>query len=82
MTRTTITAVANAIKAGVQSHYSLPNRATMLEQISEMFLDMAASLEMESTDPETDRCTDERKAKYAALLGGLSSQLDPDNAPS
>ena len=54
----------------------------MLEQISEMFLDMAASLEMESTDPETDRCTDERKAKYAALLGGLSSQLDPANAPS
>ena len=31
--------VANAIKAGVQSHYSLPNRATMLERIADMFLD-------------------------------------------
>jgi len=82
MTRTTITAVANAIKAGVQSHYSLPNRATMLERIAEVFLDMAVSLEMESTDPLTGLCMDERKAKYAALLDGLSSQLDPDNAPS
>lgn len=82
MTRTTITAIAHAIKAGVRAHYAASDQAATLERLSELLLDMAASLEMEAADPQTHSCVDRRKARYADLLGELGWQVEPNNAES
>ena len=74
--RTTTIAIANALRKGVEANFAPENQAAELERICELLLDMAASLEMNSIDPETGVSVPGHKATYAALLGDLGWQLD------
>ena len=72
----TIQGVANAIKAGVKANYEPQNQAAELERLSELFLEMAASVEMHNVDPATGLPSSERQSRYAAMLGDLGWLLD------
>ena len=72
----TTQAIANAIKAGVQANFAPPNQAAELERISDLFLEMAASVEMHNIDQATGLPTSEKQERYAAILGDLGYLLD------
>lgn len=72
----TLIAVSNALRAGIEANFSPPNQVEELEKLSDLLLEMAASLEMHAIDPETGLHSDERRMKYAQLLGELGWLLD------
>jgi len=67
--RLTTIAVANALRKGVEANFAPTNQAAELEKLSELLLDMAASLEMTAPD-------DERTMKYARILSEVGGLLD------
>ena len=77
--RTTVLAVVNALKAGVEANFEPSNQAEELEKLSELLLDMAASLEMDSIVDHTgvrDPADPHKKMKYSNLLGEIGWGLD------
>jgi len=72
----TLIAISNALRAGIEANFAPPNQAKELEKLSDLLLEMAASLEMHAIDPETGLHADERRMKYAQLLGELGWLLD------
>jgi hypothetical protein len=67
--RLTTLAVANALRKGVEANFTPANQVAELEKLSDLLIDMAASLEM--TDPE-----DERTMKYARILSEVGGWLE------
>lgn len=76
MQATTIKGIANAIMAGVKANYNPQNQAAELERLSELFLEMAASIEMHNIDPATGLPSSQQQSRYAAMLGDLGWLLD------
>jgi len=74
--KTTTIAVVNALRAGVEANFAPPDQAAELEKLSDLLLEMAASLEMHAINPETGLPADERSMRYASLLGELGWVLD------
>ena len=67
--RITTIAVANALRKGVEANFAPTNQAAELEKLSDLLLDMAASLEM--ADPN-----DQKAMKYARLLSEVGCLLE------
>ena len=76
--RTTTMMIALAIKAAVYNQEDASDPAARLEQISEMFLDMAADLEACATDPNMAMTADRQAMEFAYLLGDLGTELEPN----
>jgi len=76
MQATTIKGIANAIMAGVKAYYEPQNQAAELERLSELFLEMAASVEMHNIDTKTGLPSSMQQSRYAAMLGDLGWLLD------
>jgi len=69
MNRLTTLAVANALRKGVEANFAPANQVAELEKLSDLLIDMAASLEM--SDPE-----DQKAMKYARLLSEVGELLE------
>lgn len=82
--RTTTVAVANAIRMGVQANFEPKNQADAIEKLSEMFLEMAASIEMDMIVDHVGLADPDKKkeAKYSDLLGEIGWSLDRELVPS
>ncbi|MFO7902987.1 MAG: hypothetical protein R6U98_10020 [Pirellulaceae bacterium] len=70
--------IAIAIKAAVYKQDASSDHAARLERIREMFLDMAAGLEICATDPNAAMTADRQVMEFAYLLGDLGTELEPD----
>ena len=81
--RTTTKQIANALRKGVEANFAPENQAAELEKLSEMLLDMAASLEMDSIVDHTGwigeaRTGTVKKMEYSNLLGEIGWELDDE----
>jgi hypothetical protein len=74
--KTTTTAIANAIRAGVAANFEPDNQEAELEKISELLLDMAASLEMDLVGDHFGLRAPSQKMRYSNLLGEIGWALD------
>jgi hypothetical protein len=76
--RTTTKQIANALRKGVEANFEPKNQAAELEKLSELLLDMAASLEMDSIVEHTGLAAPGKKMEYSNLLGEIGWELDDE----
>lgn len=81
--RTTTKQIANALRKGVEANFEPKNQAAELEKLSELLLDMAASLEMDSIVNHTGWIGETKtgivkKMQYSNLLGEIGWELDDE----
>ena len=75
--KTTTIAIANAIRAGVKANFEPDKHFLQLDNLSNLLLDMAASLEMDATCEHTGVADPkDQKMRDAELLGELGWALD------
>lgn len=74
--RFTTTGVANAIKAGIEANFAPTDQEAELERMGELFLDLAASLEMQVECYQLSGTQEAKLARYADFLGGIGFLLD------
>lgn len=78
MERPTTIGVANAIRAGIRANFAPTDQEAELEKISEYFLDLAASLEMqiECYADVTSETEAKKNLRYSDWLGEIGWKLD------
>lgn len=75
--RMTAQAVANALKAGITANFEPSNQQAETEHLSELLLDMAASLEMDAVCSHSGLVqSSDKKMRYAKILGDIAWELD------
>jgi hypothetical protein len=82
--RTTTTTVANAIRSGVRANFAPPQQHKELERISELFVDMAASIEqtVELDEQDGQQGGLANHANVLATIGDLLDETEQDQSES